>query len=192
MDISLFNDFRARAAQGRRKDAAAALRAFIRTLDTATKKQHFTEWLLAQQDGQRWASRHELKTEVVGPALLEGYAKGDARSTYWLAMIGVDPRLTGNKTRLDLLKQCLTSDWEPPRVRRSLLSELLRGFRYAAHEWPAGILWGADGATHKQCDVILSEVALARELDANGNNAVFLGEFEDKVRRYQARLERKG
>ena len=189
MDISLYEDFLAKAAQGRRKDASVSLGAFIRTLDTLVKKQHFTEWLLAQQTGRQRASRHELRTEVVEPALLDGYAKGDAWSTYWLAMVGA-PRLTG-KTRLDLLKQCLSSDWQPARVRQSLLSELLRGFQYAAHEWPAGILWSADGATDEQCNLILSDVGLARELDADSKHAALLNDFEDKVRRYQAHLKRK-
>lgn len=188
MDVSLFNDFRAKLAQGRRRDAAVSLQAFIGTLDTSAKKQAFTKWLLSQPRGRDLASRHELKTEVVQPVLLQGYATGDAWSTYWLAMIVVDPRLTGNKTPLDLLKQCLSGDWEPNRVRQTLLVELLRGFKYAAHEWPAGILWSADGATEEQCGLILNDVALARELDGDAKNSAFLSQFEDKVQRYRSRL----
>jgi hypothetical protein len=32
-------------------------------------------------------------------------------------------------------------------VRQALLKSLLHYFDYASHEWPAGILWGMDGAT---------------------------------------------
>ena len=67
MDISLFKDFRAKAALGRRRDAAVSLGAFIRSLDTLAKKRQFTEWLLAQRDGRRMAQRHELRTDVVLP-----------------------------------------------------------------------------------------------------------------------------
>jgi len=191
MDISLFKDFRAELALGRRREAAVSLGAFIRSLDTLAKKRQFTEWLLAQRDGRRMAQRHELWTDVVLPVLLDGYAKGDACSTYWLAMINGNPWLTGGKTALDLLKQCLSSHWEPARVRQSLLAELLRGFEYAVHEWPSGILVSANGATDEQCNLIFSDVALARELDADGKHAAFLDDFEDKVRLYQTRLQRK-
>src|SRR5262245_47747062 len=191
MDLALFDDFRAKAASGRRKEAAAALAAFIRSLDTLAKKRQFTDWLLDQRDARHMAQRYELRTDVLHPVLLEGYAKGDARSTYWLAMIPASPALTGGKSPLDLLKQCLSGDWEPARVRQSLLAELLRGFKYAVHEWPAGILEGADGASYEQCLSILGDVVLARELDADGRHTMFLDDFEGKVRLYQARLRRK-
>jgi hypothetical protein len=191
MDISLFDDFRAKLAQGRRREAATALDDFIGSFETSAEKQQFTRWLLAQPGGERAASRHELRSEVVLPVLLEGYARGDAWSTYWLAMIGAGSGLTGGKSKLDLLKDCLSAEWEPARVRGSLLAELLRGFEYAVHEWPAGILWGANGATGAQCHAILSDIELARGLDIGGKHAAFLNDFEDKVRSYLLRGDRR-
>jgi hypothetical protein len=58
-------------------------------------------------------------------------------------------------------------------VREALLKSLLDYLRHASHEWSAPIiLWGMDGATLDQCDEIMSEVILARELDREGAYAL--------------------
>ena len=44
-----------------------------------------------------------------------------------------------------------------------MLSEWLT---YTIHEWPAGVLYGSDGATLKQCDEILKAVSDLRKIDA--------------------------
>jgi hypothetical protein len=68
------------------------------------------------------------------------------------------------------------------------LKSLLDFFCYASHEWPAGILWGSDGAILDQCNEIMSEVTLARGLDRECAYASSIDEFESKLKQYQERL----
>ena len=73
-------------------------------------------------------------------------------------------------------------------VCEALLNSLLDDFAYASHEWPAAILWSMNGATLDQCTEIMSEVALARELDRECAHALSIDEFESKVEQYRERL----
>lgn len=188
MDLGLYHEYAGLSAQGRRREAGVALRAFIASFNGLSEKQQFTAEFLEQHFGSGIPQRDELRQDVVLPALLDGYARRDPWSLYWLARVGVEPRLVDGKGPLDLLKECLALDWQPQRVRSLLLSELLRGFSYAAHEWPARILGGSDGATLAQCADMLADVHLARELDVQGHHATRLDEFESKVRAYRERL----
>ena len=36
--------------------------------------------------------------------------------------------------------------------------ELLNGLHYAVHELPAGVLFGSDGANHKQCNELMADL----------------------------------
>jgi hypothetical protein len=69
-----------------------------------------------------------------------------------------------------------------------LLKSLLHYFDHASHEWPAGILWGMNGATLDQCNEIMSEVTFARELDRECAYALSIDEFESMLKQYQQRL----
>lgn len=80
-------------------------------------------------------------------------------------------------------------DRQSSEVCEALLRSLLDYFCYAGHEWPAGILWGNDGATLDQCNEIMSEVTLARELDRRRANALSINEFESKLKHYKERLD---
>ena len=188
MDLRLYDSYAALAAQGRRKEAGAALRAFVVSVTTLADKRRFTQTLLATHAFGR-GFRSELLHGVVLPALLEGYQRRDPWSLYWLAGVGVDPARVEGKGPIALLKDCLALDWEPERVRDTLLRELLAAFAYAAHEWPAGILSGADGATLAQCAQLMEDVRLARTLDRDGRHAAQLNEFEGKLDAYHRRLE---
>jgi hypothetical protein len=50
----------------------------------------------------------------------------------------------------------------------------LDGFEYSEHEWPAGILYGMNGANLEQCQEIASAVTEARALDFNGKYDFYL------------------
>jgi hypothetical protein len=70
-------------------------------------------------------------------------------------------------------------------VREALLESLLDDFDYAGHEWPTCILWRMDGTARDQCNEIMCEVALARELDRECAYASMIDEFESKVKQYK-------
>jgi hypothetical protein len=164
-----------------------ALRAFIATLESFAERKQFAKRLLATHVFGR-SIRYEIHQEVVLPVLLEGYRNKQPWALYWLAGTGVDPARVDGKGSLALLKECFQLDRQSERVRDALLHMLLRGFSYSAHEWPAGILWGKDGATLGQCEAIIADIALARELDGEHRHTAYIDDYEEKVLAYRARL----
>jgi hypothetical protein len=101
----------------------------------------------------------------------------------------VGSELVDDKAPLDLMKECFDLERGSTRVRNALLSMLLAGFECSAHEWPSGILWDSKGAALSQCDEILSDIQLARELDVDGRYSRELDDYERKVRAHRARLQ---
>jgi hypothetical protein len=194
MNSALYEVFLARQAEGRRKDAGLMLDAFLRSFSTFEEREQWTRTFLETHiHGTR--VRHELYAELIFPVLLAGSIRNDAWSLYWLA--GTCQNLYSArslhalikfKRKTDLLKDAYTIDPTSTKVCEALLKSLLDGFAIASHEWPAGILWNADGAILDQCTEIMSDVALARELDRECAHTLSINEFESKVKQYEVRL----
>jgi hypothetical protein len=53
---------------------------------------------------------------------------------------------------------------------REQYSTLLEQLRYAVHELPAGVLYGADGATEKQCAEWMQDLLVFEQLCERLNN----------------------
>jgi len=184
----------ARLAEGRRKDAAVMLDAFLRSFNSSAEREQWTRtYLNTHTYGAR--VRHEIYAELIFPVLLAGSKRNDAWSLYWLA--GTCQNLYSAhrlyalikfKGKTDLLKEAYAIDRTSTEVRQALLKSLLDDFAYASHEWPAGILWSMNGATLEQCNEFMSEVTLARELDRESTYASSIDEFESKVKQYKKRL----
>jgi hypothetical protein len=139
--------------------------------------------------------RHEIYAEIIFPLLFAGSKRNDAWSLYWLAGTCQNLysahrlyELIAFKSKTDLLKDAYAIDRASTEVREALLKSLLDDFAYASHEWPAAILWSMNGATLDQFTEIMSEVALARELDCECVYALSIDEFESKVKQCKERL----
>jgi hypothetical protein len=194
MNSALYGNYLARLAEGRRKDAGLMLDAFLRSFNSSEEREQWTRTFLTTHTyGAR--VRHELYAELIFPVLLAGSTRNDAWSFYWLA--GTCQNLYSArglyalikfKRKTDLLKDAYAIDRTSTEVCRALLKSLLDDFAYASHEWPASILWSVNGATLNQCTEIMSEVALARELDRECAYALSIDEFESKVKQYKKRL----
>jgi len=194
MNSALYEGYLALLAEGRRKEAGLMLRAFLRSFTTSKERDEWTcNFLSTHAYGAR--VRHEIYAELIFPVLLAGSKRNDLWSLYWLA--GTSQNLyTARglheqiefKGEVGLLKEAYGIDRNSTEVREALLKCLLGYFRHASHEWPAGILWGMNGATLAQCNEIMAEVTLARELDREFAYSLLVDEFESKLRQYQARL----
>jgi len=194
MNSALYEGYLARLAEGRRKDAGLMLDAFLRSFNSSEEREQWTRTFLKTHTyGTR--VRHEIYAELIFPVLLAGSKRNDVWSLYWLA--GTCQNLyTAHglyeqikfKGEIDLLKDAYAIDHNSSEACEALLKSLLNYFCYASHEWPAGILWGNDGATLEQCNEIMSEVTLARELDRECIYASSIDEFESKVKQYKKRL----
>lgn len=61
----------------------------------------------------------------------------------------------------------------------------LRGWlAYSIHEWPAGILYGNDGASLSECSEIQQAIDELSELDASGNSKDLCLEVKSKLEEY--------
>jgi hypothetical protein len=93
------------------------------------------------------------------------------------------------KTEHSLLTDLLNLCPDDRETKIELLGSLVRSFEYMQHEWPAGILYGFDGATAEECAEILREIQIAKRLDSEDRYCAFLASFEARVIEYQARLK---
>ena len=194
MDLQHYHEFQRLLAEGQKPAARAALARFIGSFAPGDDRQQWVREFLAGGDyGHR--IRHELYEHVIFPVLLDGYHRGDAWSTLWLARTAQNlyacPALharLGFRSELQLLREAYRLD-PIEEVRETLLRALLKWFAYCQHEWPAGILYGIDGANAAQCDEILAEVSFARTLDVGSTHEPFLAEFERRTQEYRERLQ---
>jgi hypothetical protein len=160
MNSALYEGYFTLLAEGRRKDAGVMLDAFLRSFNTSEEREQWTHAFLKTHTYGATV-RHEIYAEIIFPVLLAGSKRNDAWSLYWLA--GTSQNLYRArglheqirfKGEIGPLKDAYTIDRTSIEVREALLKSLLDYFRHAGHEWPAGILWGMNGATLDQCDEI--------------------------------------
>lgn len=193
MNAHLYERFVSLKSLGRKAEAKAALDSFIASFETPEEKQVWVFSFL-EDEGYGHKVRHEIYENLVYPVLLDGYLKDEANSVAWLARTvenlweikSPHPALRG-KGELALHKEAygLAPD---ENMRIGLIKTLIRGFDYAQHEWPAGILCGTDGADIEQCQDILQDIDLARQLDSEKRYESYLSKFEAKVNEYTKRL----
>jgi hypothetical protein len=193
MNADLYEQFVSLKNLGKKGEAKAALDSFIASFETLEEKRVWVHSFLEAGDyGHR--VRHEIYENLVYPVLLDGYLKGDATSVAWLArtasnlyVIKSPHPLLKHKTDFALFKEAYRL--EPnERIGTDLLSTLINWFSFSQHEWPAGILYGMDGADIEQCEDILQEIKFARSLDHQRKYEGYLSEFEAKVHEYIKRL----
>jgi hypothetical protein len=194
MNTKHYSEFQECKNRGDRNGARQAIQAFCNSFESLQERVSWTKPFLESGDyGHR--IRHELYAYVILPALLDGYRKKDLWSTLWLArtcqslyqMKEIHAEL-GHPTDSSLLRECYEIDPSQEDVRVALLETDVRWFRYCIHEWPAGVLYGNDGATPEQCEEILKAIAFARTLDHAGQFAGLLDDVERKTTEYIKRM----
>ena len=197
MDLSHYERFKSQLEHGDRAGAASHIERFVASFAKVEEKVVWVRWYLDHEElGHR--IRHEIYEHLVFPVLLQGYRQADPWAIRWLIRtvqnlyradhlwIRLDRR-TEHGLLMELHALC-PSDKE---VRLSLLQSYIRQFSYMVHEWPAGILYGYDGASQEECTHILLDVEHGRRLDIEGVYATFLSDVESKVLEYVARLVRR-
>ena len=86
-----------------------------------------------------------------------------------------------------LLEMCPDDVWA--KARR--MEQLQRWLAYTIHEWPSGVLYGSDGATHEQCEEILDAVGELRDLDEDGRFNALCDDVREKAMQYRSILAKK-
>ncbi len=184
--------------QGIKPDIKRAVSEFVDGFENFEQKSEWTkryldEVVAAQEYVRR--IRFEIYSEVIFPVLAEGAARDDVWSWLWIwrtkqnfwegeTSFAKDFRepeegLLGRLSRL-------APDNET--VRTAHLNHIISHLDFCIHEWPAGVLYGMDGATLEQCEELHKAVAMARKLDGRKEYEEFLADFETKLSAYQNRL----
>ena len=194
MNQALFKQYEVAKEQGNKHLASSLISSFIETFATDEEREEWTRWYFSNRPVVH-AIRHELFEQVIFPVLLAGYQRSDpwciemlercAQSLYRSEHLWAQ---IGHQTGMQLAERLFALKPGDRHAKARVLEHLIDGFRYSEHEWPSGILCGADGATALQCDEILLGVHRARTLDEACVHSSFLNQFEAKVRQYIQRL----
>jgi hypothetical protein len=193
MKADLYEQFVSLKNLGKKAEAKVAIDTFIASFESWEEKQVWVYSFL-NSGGNGCRIRHEIYENLVYPVLLDGYLKGSVASIVWLARtasnlytIKSPHALLKHKTDFALFKEAY--ELEPSEeIGAQLLNALLDWFHFSQHEWPAGILYGMDGANMEQCEEILQEVEFARSLDIQRRYDGYFSGFEIKVHEYVKRL----
>ena len=91
-------------------------------------------------------------------------------------------------TGMEILKECYALEPDNEAIQDMLLKSFVEGISYSVHEWPAGILWGNNGATEEECNILLDEIPLIHKLDRKNEHSEFIKDYEDKINEYKKRF----
>lgn len=195
MNTEHFDQFSEFEKLGLADKAKQAVEAFVASV---TSVEESRDWVFAQLPrlprNRSGRIRHEIYVGVIFPVLFEGYRQGSARSKYWLATThlnllsapGCHERIAHAGPKR-LLQEALKSDRKNRQYQTAMLEHLISVFDFMDHEWPAGILSGANAMTDGW-DELSRDIALARRLDRHRTYQDRLEEFADRVDAYRARL----
>lgn len=157
----------------------------------------FAGFLVAEAHGG--ILHFELFRHIVYPVLKERYAAEDPRAIELLINtiqnVYRDREIhseLGDVSELGLLRQLLVLEPQNAWARSRYLHEMVTWLRYTIHEWPAGVLYGIDGAQSDECDEILAAVEEVKELDTASEYSSLLEEVKSKTIEYKRRLANKG
>jgi hypothetical protein len=190
MNLTAYDDFVEATHAGKKAAAATAAHVFITSFSTFDEKHAWVvDFLKTYQPQDK--IRHELYEQLIFPVLLQSYRASDGWGIRWLAATSQNLyRAKQLWAQLDfitehgLLKQWSILEPESELARHALLEKMIEGFQYSEHEWPAGILYGMNGANLEQCQEIANAVTEARALDVNGKYNSYLTEFQEKLNSY--------
>ena len=198
MKQTLFEQYETAKEQGNKRLATSLIANFIETFTTDEEREEWTRWYMENRSVGH-AVRHELFEHILFPVLLAGHKRSDpwciemlercAQNLYKAEHLWSQ---IGYQTEMQLAELLLELTPHDLQAKERVLGHLIRWFNYSEHEWPAGILYGSDGATEPQCQEILQSLRKARELDERRAYAQYLNQFEAKLQIYIHRLSQAG
>ena len=194
MKKKLFEQYETAKEQGNKRLAASLIANFIETFTTDAEREEWTRWYVSNRAIGN-SVRHELFEQVIFPVLLAGHKRSDpwcievlercAQNLYKAEHLWSQ---VGYQTEMQLAEHRLELTPNDIATKERVLGHLINWFQYSEHEWPAGILYGSDGATEPQCQEILQSIHKARSLDNGQVHSQYLNQFEAKVHQYIHRL----
>jgi hypothetical protein len=194
MDEALLDEYRKLKLRRKGAEASLAIGRFAASFASEMEREVWVRTNLPTlaADGARLP--HELFTQVVLPVLLAGRDRHEPFALLWMVKLAdnfhSDMRLATamNYAPVAILDELLEAAPDHVEARLLRLDAAIDWLRFCVHEWPAGILYGMNGATLAECGEIRAEVAVARRIDVDKRFADFLDGFEAKLSEYEERL----
>ena len=138
---------------------------------------------------------HILFKGIVFPHLLSGYHEGKLHETKLLIKhiqhFYSDQELWKKieyKSEIQLLIELLKSFPDDEWVKTTYIRKFIDWLQFCGHEYPAGILYGMNGATAEECDDILLTIDNIHKIDEENIYFEFLEDLKDKKIEYKSRL----
>jgi hypothetical protein len=179
----LWERYQAAEKDGLRREALQILRDLLSALKVA-----------GPEDKQRWVNdllhrKFDLRApiplpfplfeQVVLPEVIRMNDSGDPTAAKRLAQMNqllfrarAAWESLGFPGNVDLWREAFRKNPGDEEVRQGLVKQLLDSVRYSLHELPSGVLFGSDGATAKQCEMLQLELEeLRRLLNLDESNA---------------------
>lgn len=180
MNIEYYRKFKEAQSKGLKAASKENILLFINSFSSFSGKE---KWVIEnlKHESFGYKMRHELYESIVFPVLLKGYKSNDPWSIYWLAKTmqniyqSTDFHIQiGGKTDIQLLE--LSLDLEPHNIetRFALLESKIRGFEYAIHEWPSGVLY----APNETLEDFIADLKFTKKLDVENQFSNFFYEVE--------------
>ena len=171
VDPAFYDAFLSAEASGLKKQAKAAINAFVASFLCMEEKHAWTvENIEPLTDGDYWHVRHELYVGVVFPSLFADYETGGGWGLKWLT-----------KTQQNLLQS--KDQW------RLMLNYMLHQVEQCTHLWPDEMLYEGHSATSAECETLLRRAALASSIITTGAEDERILWFIEQVQSYQQRLQ---
>jgi PAS domain-containing protein len=156
-------------------------------------------------EGEDIPVRMPLFRTVIFPALLADMQNSAPDAARLLAGFGqflykspscTDQLPQNRRSAFDLLQQAVQDDPKDSLAKKRLLSLMRSRFDYVLHELPAGVLYGDDGATIKECDQLLVELSdyerLAMELGGDNQDRELIADARFHIPAYRRYLLERG
>ena len=198
MDIEHYEKFKRELESGLKKQASVSVRLFVESFQGESD---IANWVWAylpklEKNGHS-RIRHEIFINLVYPTLKKGFELGEYDSTLWLGKLiqniyqtdGLFEEL-GSLVEMDFYKKCYEIDPNNNEGVSLLRSSILNWISYCEHEWPSGILYGADCATLEQCIIIKKEADFALSLTYTSDEKTYIERFLEKLSQYEKRLNK--
>jgi len=192
MNPDLYDEFHAFEAKGLKRDAKAAVKAFIASFEGPKDIERWVWTYLPTIDKDPGRGiRFEMFETLIFPVLNAGYERDEFRSRLWMGkLLGY---ISGAKhlhaqigyvTNEDLFRQCYAENPNDPDLRLAFRDCLVNGLNFDFHEWPEILVEDTAAAM----DALQSDIDLAMALDDDEHCVMIIAEFQLMLAMYRLRF----
>lgn len=197
MIIEKYYEFMDQENKGMKDEAKQRLSEFINSFSSFEEKEEWTYEYLSSLKKNHLRIRHELYESIIFPVLLYGFRKREINAMHWIVKTRNNLFSAQELYKEidyispdDIMQECHTMEPFNSEISETFLGMKIDFISYSQHEWPSGILYGANGASLEECYEIKDELMLIRNLDQDKKYEEYLNDYELKLELYIERLKK--